>query len=83
MIGSWQLLLAGRLVSGIGSGAIGLGVIYFTVTSSIAARQTVIGYYRGSQVGIMTDYFVCVCGGGGNQGPLLSQKTNLLGRFRL
>ena len=51
-LGTYEMLIAGRLVAGIGSSALGLGVVYFTHTTKIADRLEAVGVYRISQVGM-------------------------------
>jgi hypothetical protein len=40
----------GRLISGVGSGALGLGVIYFTTLTGVENRLHAVGGFRASQV---------------------------------
>jgi MFS family permease len=49
-LGTYQMVIVGRLIAGIGSASLGLGIVYFTRTTSIAERMSAIGYYRISQV---------------------------------
>eukprot|EP01135_Chromosphaera_perkinsii_P004428 Nk52_evm6s281 gene=Nk52_evmTU6s281 len=48
-VGKWEMILAGRFIAGIGSSALGLGVIYFTQVSTISERAEVMAILRGSQ----------------------------------
>ena len=47
--GHWEMILVGRLVAGCGSAALGLGVTFFTVTTSIRDRDEAITTYRIAQ----------------------------------
>lgn len=49
-LGTYQMVIVGRIIAGIGSAALGLGVVYFTRTTSIGERTEAIGMYRFSQV---------------------------------
>jgi MFS family permease len=49
-VGTYQMLIIGRLIAGVGSASLGLGVVYFTKTTSIEDRLDSVGIYRISQV---------------------------------
>jgi MFS family permease len=52
VLGTYSMVIVGRLIAGIGSSALGLGVVYLTLTTTIAERRDSIGVYRISQVSV-------------------------------